>query len=126
MLLETFAETIRMDYALEHVYVHTIPDSVNAGIYLLYDSNGATIYPDLPGYKRCNFLVVSRSENFVEGHNLADLSRKSLLRLNGYSSEGILVKTIYQLSDFVPSPRSPGGFVEWSAEFRVYFIERND
>ena len=126
MILEPLALYIREDNDLEHVYVHTIPDNVKSGLYLLYDTNGATIYPDLPGYKRCNFLVVSRSEEFAEGHDLADLASKSLLSLNGYSSAEVLVKYIHQLSDFVPFPRSPGGFVEWSAEFRVYFIERND
>ena len=124
MNLKPLADYVNPLVAPYRAFVYQMPESETDAAVLLPDvSRGAEINQYLPGYRQANFLVVTRSSDFTTGYTRCK-QVADLLKVTTNTQVGVfLVKQCVQLTEALPFRKSPGDFIEFSAEMRIYFID---
>lgn len=124
MNLKPFKRALDFQNLKKDIFIHSLPEDSKEGILITHGLNGASLDPDLPGYKRAKFQVIVRALDYESGYELS----KSIIDIySAIKSEKVLSIFVYfiqPLHDPLAFPVSKGGFTEFSVTYETVYIER--
>lgn len=104
-------------------FIYRLPESLKEGILITHGLSGASLDPDLPGYKKAKFQVVVRSLDFEDGYNLSKSIMGIFSSVKPTTALSSFIYFIQPLHDPLAFPMSKGGFIEFSVTYETAYIE---
>ncbi|WP_051331773.1 minor capsid protein [Methylocaldum szegediense] len=126
MNLLPIADYLKLQYPMLPIFVHHMPETVETGVLLRIDLPGAKCYPEIPNYRRGDFLMVIRDADPGKGYRLASEIAK-LLTWRGPRALDRTFKVMQcvPLRDPIPYPETAGDYIEFAVEFRIHFVDES-
>lgn len=124
MNIVPFAQNLQAELPDEaaNTFVLHMPETVQRGILLLHNLNGAKLYPSLPGYKKAKFQAIVRERDFQSGYDLAK-QVMAALEVSRKVIGPLYVHHTTPLHDPVSFPVSKGDYIEFSVNFMTVYTE---
>jgi|SaaInlStandDraft_7_1057024.scaffolds.fasta_scaffold36118_4 hypothetical protein len=103
------------------IFLYNMPDSINVGILFTSSLSGTKIDHELPNYRKRNFQIIVRSDNYVDGLAISE-SIMGVLDFANTDVDNYFVKFVRPRTEPVVYPVSEGDYIEFSLNFETVFI----